>query len=104
MVAARGKGEVAGEDTPRDARTLRTEEVLLDVVVIMHLCARWLSNPQGEPSGVWTGHRKPRVHVSVRGVQGEKETYPSSQEVIFELLWFSIVRRRHLCVPFGSEK
>jgi len=66
MVAARGKGEVAGEDIPRDARTLRTEETLLAVVVIMHLCARWLSNPQGEPSGVWTGHKKPEVHVSVK--------------------------------------
>jgi len=64
IVAVWGKGEVAGEETPSDARTFRTEETLLAVVVIMHLCARWLSNPQGEPSGVWTGHKKPRVHVS----------------------------------------
>ena len=52
IVADRGSGVVAGELTPRVANNLLIEEVLLIVVVILHLCARWLSSPQGEPSGV----------------------------------------------------
>lgn len=54
-----GNGEVAGELIPRDAKALRTEEMSLGVVMIPHLCERWLSKPQGLPSGVWTGHKKP---------------------------------------------
>lgn len=70
IVAARGKGEVAGEDIPREDRTFRTDDTLLGVVVILHLCAKWFSKPQGEPSGVWTGHKNPEfrsayeIHVT----------------------------------------
>jgi hypothetical protein len=29
-------------------------------VTTLQAAVKWLSRPQGEPSGVWTGHRKPQ--------------------------------------------
>src|SRR5688572_4673057 len=48
-------------DTPNCATSLGIPETSTVCVAILHLCARWLSNPHGLPSGVWTGHRNPQL-------------------------------------------
>lgn len=59
VVADEGRDAVAGEVTPRETSVFRIEDVSEIAVVIRHLCVRWFKRPQGLPSGVCTGHKKP---------------------------------------------
>ncbi len=54
---------VAAEDAsvaPSSATRRGTFDVSIPWVMSLHLCAKWFRRPQGEPSGVCTGHRNPQ--------------------------------------------
>lgn len=48
---------------PREVKSRGRCVVLGVVVVTRQAAARWFNRPHGAPSGVWTGHRKPRMSV-----------------------------------------
>mmetsp|Transcript_110306 Transcript_110306/g.296035 ORF Transcript_110306/g.296035 Transcript_110306/m.296035 type:complete len:283 (-) Transcript_110306:318-1166(-) len=57
----------SGVSMPRPASTAPTALVASSgagLTTALHMCAMWFSRPQGVPSGVCTGHRKPHVSGS----------------------------------------
>lgn len=67
-----------------------------------HKAAKWLSSPQGAPSGVCTGQMNPvrELLITVYTIA----TYPKLQVKVFEQRWFSSLKRMLLDGQHENEK